>query len=84
MAHHLGLTPLSADEVGLAATGWTGPTPLWSYVLREASVTTAGNRLGPIGGRIVAEVLITLLNHDPGSVRFAGPDWTPAARSSIC
>jgi Animal haem peroxidase len=77
VARHLGLTPLSADEVGLAATGWTGPTPLWYYVLREAAVATAGNRLGPLGGRIVAEVLITLLNHDPGSVRFAGPDWTP-------
>ena len=77
VAQHLGLRPLSAEEVGLAAKGWTGPTPLWYYVLREAAVTTSGNRLGPVGGRIVAEVLMTLLNRDPTSVRLTNPDWTP-------
>lgn len=77
VARHLGARPLSPDEVGLAPTGWTGETPLWYYILREATVTTSGNRLGPIGGRIVAEVMATLLDRDPASVRFAGPAWKP-------
>ncbi len=77
VAQHLGVRPLSTEEVGLAATGWSGPTPLWYYILRESAVTMSGNRLGPIGGRIVAEVMMTLLDRDPGSVRSAGPEWTP-------
>lgn len=31
--------------------------PLWIYTLREAAVIGDGNRLGPLGGRIVAETL---------------------------
>jgi hypothetical protein len=77
VARHLGVRPLSADDVGLAPTGWTGETPLWYYILREAAVTTSGNRLGPVGGRIVAEVMATLLAREPASVRFAGPEWKP-------
>ena len=30
-------------------------TPLWYYILREADVCEGGHRLGPVGGRIVAE-----------------------------
>jgi len=41
-------------------------TPLWYYVLREAAIG-GGKRLGPIGGRIVAEVLIELLRCDSES-----------------
>jgi Animal haem peroxidase len=77
VARHLGLRPLTTEEVGLASTGWSGPTPLWYYILREAAVVASGNRLGPVGGRIVAEVLMTLLDRDPASVRFAGPEWKP-------
>ncbi len=77
VARHLGVTALTSDEVGLRVIGWTGETPLWYYVLREAAVTTSGERLGPVGGRIVAEVIVTLLNRDPASVRFADPEWEP-------
>ena len=73
----MGIPPLTADEVGLRAAGWRGETPLWYYILREADVTAAGDRLGPVGGRIVAEVIVTLLDRDPSSVRFADPDWRP-------
>jgi hypothetical protein len=77
VARHMGISPLTADEVGLRAAGWRGETPLWYYILREADVTAAGDRLGPVGGRIVAEVIVTLLDRDPSSVRFADPDWRP-------
>jgi hypothetical protein len=33
--------------------------------------------LGPVGGRIVAEVLIGLLQGDPMSQLRQDPDWTP-------
>ena len=77
LARHLGLTPLTTEEVGLRAAGWTGETPLWYYILREAAVTSSGDRLGPVGGRIVTEVIVTLLERDPASVRFADPGWEP-------
>jgi hypothetical protein len=52
-------------------------TPLWFYVLREASVMAAGEHLGPVGGRIVAEVMIGLLQGDRSSYLRQDPDWTP-------
>jgi hypothetical protein len=36
-----------------------------------------GRHLGPVGGRIVAEVLAQLLAGDPSSYRRAWPAWTP-------
>src|SRR6185436_11296512 len=53
--------------------------PLWYYVQREADVRCGGNRLGPVGARIVGEVLLGLLDLDPGSVRHAPDDWRPSA-----
>lgn len=42
-------------------------TPLWYYVLQEASVQTGGTRLGEVGSRIVAETLVSLIKNDPNS-----------------
>ena len=36
-----------------------------------------GDRLGPVGGRIVGEVLVGLLDADPESFRVLDPDWRP-------
>jgi hypothetical protein len=52
-------------------------TPLWFYVLREAQVTADGEHLGPVGGRIVAEVIIGLIMGDAQSYLRQEPDWTP-------
>jgi Animal haem peroxidase len=51
--------------------------PLWYYVLREAEVVQKGRRLGPVGGRIVAEVLVGLLAADPDSYLRTDPSWKP-------
>jgi hypothetical protein len=51
-------------------------TPLWYYVLKEAQLNE-GHHLGPVGGRIVAEVLIGLLCGDPLSYLSAQPTWQP-------
>lgn len=52
-------------------------TPLWYYLLKEAEVVEGGIRLGPAGGRIVAEVILGLLEGDPESYLSAKPDWKP-------
>jgi Animal haem peroxidase len=79
VARHLGDRPLTRDEIWAGASGWTGETPLWYYVLREAAVRGGGDRLGPVGGRIVGDVLVGLLACDPASVRHAPDDWRPRA-----
>lgn len=52
-------------------------TPLWFYILREAEAKENGERLGPVGGRIVAEVLIGLLEGDSMSYLKQDRHWTP-------
>jgi hypothetical protein len=46
-------------------------------VLREAQVVEGGEQLGPVGGRIVAEVIIGLIRGDSQSHLRQDPDWTP-------
>ena len=52
-------------------------TPLWFYVLREAQVEAAGRHLGPVGGRIVGEVIYGLVEGDSQSYLAQDPEWTP-------
>jgi hypothetical protein len=73
----MGETPLDPDETALGPAGWSGETPLWLYILSEAQHRGDGERLGPVGGRIVAEVLIGIIDSDPASYRSREPDWTP-------
>ncbi len=75
----MGERPLNAEEVGTSSAGWSSETPLWYYILREADVRQGGDRLGPVGARIVGEILVGLLDLDPGSVRHAPQSWTPSA-----
>ena len=51
-------------------------TPLWYYILKEAEVLNDGNQLGPVGGRIIAEVFTRLLIDDQDSF-LNDPDWKP-------
>jgi len=44
---------------------------------RYERVAFCGCQLGPVGGRIVAEVLVGLLESDPWSYVNANPAWTP-------
>jgi len=65
-----------------AQLGLSGDTPLWYYLLREAEVLEGGRQLGPTGGRIVAEVLIGLLQADQSSFLRLAPDWKPELPSA--
>ncbi len=57
-------------------------TPLWLYILREAQLVNGGQFLGPVGGRIVAEVMIGLLRADPSSYLNQQPQWQPSLGGS--
>jgi len=77
VARHIGIAPLTPEQVGIASTGWRGETPLWYYILREADVCMDGHRLGPVGGRIVTEVLVGLVDADATSFRRSSREWQP-------
>src|SRR5262245_25536416 len=64
--------------------------PLWTYILAEAThhkeavkipvkedVTINTPRLGPVGGRIVAEVILGLMFGDNNSLLSLDPVWQP-------
>ena len=70
---------------------FAGKCPLWTYILAEAMhnkvpmpVPATGRpsiptpQLGPVGGRIVAEVFLGLMFADPGSYLSMSPGWVPA------
>jgi hypothetical protein len=68
--------------------GLAGNAPLWAYILSEAQVMSWKNapgpvsdqtpiRLGPVGGRLVAEVFASLLRGDRTSYLYAEPRFTP-------
>ena len=79
VARAMGEDELAPGEIGL--TGNLAPlnsdTPLWFYVLQEAHLRQGGHRLGAVGGRIVAEVFIGLLQGDRNSYLRQHPRWEP-------
>ena len=82
VAREMGVEPLSRgpDRARLTAAG-SSETPLWLYVLKEAEALEDGDRLGPVGGRIVGEVLVGIIDADPESFRSVDPSWTPTLPS---
>ncbi|MDQ5824055.1 MAG: heme peroxidase family protein [Chloroflexota bacterium] len=84
------LTPAQISGAAASATqrealqfaGFLDRTPLWFYILAEADVLGNGNHLGPVGSRIVAEVLIELIRRSSDSIlNIAG--WTPSLPSAV-
>jgi hypothetical protein len=80
------LLPITA----VAGGAFAGNCPLWTYVLAETrtfqepvklpvseDITLSTPRLGPVGGRIVAEVFLGLMFGDSKSMLNLDPDWQP-------
>jgi hypothetical protein len=75
----------------LKIDAFTENCPLWTYILAEAThhaepvaIPVRGRerkiltpRLGPVGGRIVAEVFLGLMFGDPSSLLRVYPNWKP-------
>ena len=78
VAKAMRVTALTNTQLGLTGAGWQGEAPLWFYILKEAEVLHQGERLGPVGGRIVAEVLVGLLQRDPNAYLYLNAAWKPA------
>jgi Animal haem peroxidase len=82
VAKAMGIEPLSKQDLEeLKPYGLDKSTPLWLYTLEEAKIVEGGLHLGPVGGRIVAEVLIGLMQSDPGSYLVAQPSWQPTLQN---
>jgi nucleoid-associated protein YgaU len=87
VADFLGVPVMTAAQVEAAATTpeqvqalkageFSDRTPLWFYVLAEAKHHGA-DKLGPVGGTIVAEVLIGLIRRSEDSI-LRLPGWFPS------
>jgi hypothetical protein len=77
--------------VEVAGKAFKGNCPLWTYILAEAAanqilvdIPVTGPRkqistpqLGPVGGRIVAEVFLGILFGDRSSLLSQDPGWQP-------
>jgi hypothetical protein len=80
IAQAMGVAPLRRNELNELnhyQLGLEASTPLFYYVLKEAELRASGRTLGPVGGRIVAEVFIGLLQTDPNSFVRAQPSFRP-------
>ena len=73
----MGVTPMINPELRSYGFDLHKSTPLWYYALKEAQVVASGLHLGPVAGRIVAEVLIGLIQSDSHSYVNVNPSWTP-------
>jgi hypothetical protein len=79
IAEQMGLPALAGTDLSELRDfghGLNGSTPLWYYILKESAVAEGGLRLGPVGGRIVGEVIIGLLQLDPYSF-LSRRGWRP-------
>lgn len=71
VAKRMGIEPIDNAALGIAdIEGLRGQAPLWFYVLGEAGLNRDKGRLGPVGGRIVGEVLL-------GLVQAVQKDYSP-------
>jgi hypothetical protein len=75
VAELVGVKPLSGKKLGAPE-----PTPLWFYILKESGLK-GGAHLGPVGGEIVADVLLGLLKEDSHSFVNQNPKWKPTLGS---
>ena len=84
VARRMGEQALSSRDLSELADyrlGLERSTPLWYYILKESDLSTGGQHLGPVGGRIVAEVLVGLIESDRDSFLAAGRGWSPTLPS---
>lgn len=89
VARHFGISPMTnaqltsglpANEVAVLNSNrgiLLRKTPLWYYILREAAVLKAGNQLGPVGAKIVADTFVRMLKRDASSILNVSGGFTP-------
>ena len=84
LAGAMGQPPLGPEvfpELRAFNLGLDANTPLWYYILREASVINDGQALAGVGARLVGEVFIGLLELDPTSYLAVNRNFRPTLPS---
>ncbi|KAJ3258978.1 hypothetical protein HK103_003119 [Boothiomyces macroporosus] len=79
IAAAMGLTGITVTP--LQKYGLDKSSPLWFYCLYEAQTLKSGQQLGPVCGRIVAEVFFGLLYFDQSSYLVKNPSFVPNLKS---
>jgi hypothetical protein len=81
---------IKGDIVKVGGSAFKGKCPLWTYILAETEEVVTGfettdgdkliktRRLGPVGGRIVAETFAGILAGDSSSFLNLNPLWPPS------
>jgi hypothetical protein len=89
-AHIKAKNPLTPAEIASGPDGQVAKqqgldkaTPLWYYILKEAAVRHNGERLGPVGSTIVAEVFVGLVHGDTQSFLWQVKNWRPTLPSKV-
>lgn len=96
VARHIGVDQLDVDKVlshitaNTAGLDLSNGVPLWYYILAEAEClgrndsdgNKPGEGLGPVGGTIVGETLIGLLEKDTMSFLSKNRNWSPTLGSA--
>lgn len=80
VAHAMRFKPMDEDHFDNLKhykVNFETSTPLWYYILKEAEVQQMGISLGDVGARIVAEVMIGLIEGDNSSYLAQNPFWKP-------
>lgn len=75
VAREIGIPVITPASLNLGA-GFEHGTPLWYYILAE-SARNGGSTLGPVGGRIVADVMLHILAVDQNSFLNRERRFTP-------
>lgn len=86
----------AAKNIVAVSKVFAGNCPLWTYILAEAmhhqeevkipvkeNVTVTTPRMGPVGGRIVAEVFLGLMFGDSNSLLRLDPKWKPKSGANF-
>jgi len=93
MATHIGINPLTIQQIKkishpgstfanvMDIYGLYNRTPLWLYILIEASEQQNGLRLGEMGSRILAETFLTLVICS--RISFIGRGWKPSNSQNL-
>jgi hypothetical protein len=87
----------ASRDIASIAPVFRNNCPLWVYILAEAmqyqeavhipvkeDQTIMTPRLGPVGGRIVAEVFLGLMFGDKNSLLNLAPNWQPESGPVYC
>jgi hypothetical protein len=72
-----------SDGAVARANGLHLQTPLWYYILKEAHVRGGGERLGPVGARLLAEVFVGLVHGDHKSYLWQQSAWRPTLPAQV-